>query len=156
MTLLRIMLVLATSLAATGCLAAESGDAGQDGEDEREYVNMSAAGSSGSPFSGAVLADDTLYISGMLGMVNGQLPADPADEARAMLDRIQATLVEAGMSMDDLVHVTVYTTDLSLYGIFNEVYRSYFTGPFPARAFIGAGSLLNGARFEMQSIASQE
>ena len=156
MTLLRMMLVLAASLAATGCLAAESGDAGQDEEDEREYVNLSAAGGTGSPFSGAVLADDTLYISGMLGMVNGQLPADPADEARAMLDRIQATLEEAGMTMDDLVYVTVYTTDLSLYGIFNEVYRSYFTGPFPARAFIGAGSLLNGARFEMQSIASQE
>lgn len=125
-------------------------------DDERRYVNMSAAGGTGSPFSGAVLADDTLYISGMLGTINGQLPADPADEARAMLDRIQATLVEAGMTMDDLVQVTVYTTDLALYGVFNEVYRSYFSGPFPARAFIGAGSLLSGARFEMQSIAAQD
>jgi len=127
-----------------------------DTDDERRYVNMSAAGGSGSPFSGAVLADDTLYISGMLGTIDGQLPADPADEARAMLDRIQATLVDAGMTMDNLVYVTVYTTDLALYGVFNEVYRSYFSGPFPARAFIGAGSLLSGARFEMQSIASQE
>lgn len=122
-------------------------------DNERSYVNASAPGGDGSPFSGAVLVDDTLYVSGMLGLENGQVPADPADEARNMLNSIQATIEEAGMSMDDLVHVTVYTTDLALYDVFNEVYRSYFTETFPARAFIGAGSLLRGAHFEMQSIA---
>lgn len=128
-----------------------------DDDAERSYVNMSAAGGSGSPFSSAVMVDDTLYISGMLGRTaSGELPDDPADEARAMLDRIQATLEDAGLTMDDLVYVTVYTTDLELYGVFNEVYRSYFTGPFPARAFIGAGTLLSGARFEMQSIAARD
>lgn len=124
-----------------------------DDDSERRYVNASMAGSEGSPFSGAVMVDDTLYVSGMLGLENGQVPADPADEARNMLNSIQATIEDAGMSMDDLVHVTVYTTDLALYDVFNEVYRSYFTEVFPARAFIGAGSLLRGAHFEMQSIA---
>lgn len=154
MNLIRALLVITASMIFSACAVTVSDR--DDDDDERSYVNMSAAGGSGSPFSGAVRSDDTLYISGMLGMVNGQLPEDPADEARAMLDRIQATLEQAGLTMDDLVYVTVYTTDLSLYGVFNEVYRSYFTGPFPARAFIGAGSLLNGARFEMQSIASLE
>ena len=57
------------------------------------------------------------------------------------------------MTMDDLVYVTVYCPDLSLYGEFNSVYRTYFTGEFPARAFIGSGPLLFGGHFEVQGIA---
>ncbi|HEV8524361.1 MAG TPA: Rid family hydrolase, partial [Terriglobales bacterium] len=62
-------------------------------------------------------------------------------------------LKEAGMTMDDLVFVQVYCTDLSLFPRFNAVYRTYFAKEFPARAFIGTGSLLLGGRFEMQAIA---
>jgi 2-iminobutanoate/2-iminopropanoate deaminase len=121
---------------------------------ERLYINgNSAASGKGSPFSGAVLTGDTLYISGMLGLANGQVPEDPRDEARNMLNAVKAALEAAGMTMDDLVQVTVYTTDLAHYAAFNEVYRTYFTREFPARAFVGAGSLLANARFEMQSIA---
>ena len=105
------------------------------------------------------MVGNTLYISGMLGLVPGQTPpappADPAEEARLMLDNISNTLQQAGMSMDDLVSVTVYCSDLSLYATFNEVYRSYFTSEFPTRAFIASPPLLFDARFEMQSIAVQ-
>ena len=121
--------------------------------DERIYVNPGHPATDSGPFSGAVKAGGTWYISGMLGLVNGEVPDDPAEEARVMLDNIQATLAEAGLSMNDLVHVTVYCSDLSLYGTFNEVYRSYFTEEFPARAFIASPPLLFDARFEMQSIA---
>ncbi|HEY5615313.1 MAG TPA: Rid family hydrolase, partial [Bacteroidota bacterium] len=69
------------------------------------------------------------------------------------LDRYQAILKEAGMTMENLVWVTVYCPDLSLYSTFNEIYRSYFKRDFPARAFIGSGQLLFGGRFEMQGIA---
>jgi len=125
-----------------------------DEADERVYTNPRfASDPEASPFSGAVRADDTLYVSGMLGLENGQLPEDPADEARNLLNSIQATVNQAGMSMDDLVYVTVYASELDNYAVFNAVYRTYFTGAFPARAFIGAGSLLSGARFEMQAIA---
>lgn len=121
---------------------------------DRQYINgNSAASGTGSPFSGAVLTGNTLYISGMLGLAQGRSPATPQEEARNMLNSIKATLEQAGMSMDDLVQVTVFTTDLANYAAFNEVYRTFFTREFPARAFVGAGSLLNGARFEMQSIA---
>ncbi len=70
-----------------------------------------------------------------------------------MLDGVRATLEAAGMTMDDLVYVQVYSTDLSLYDQFNAAYRKYFGKDLPARAFLGAGSLLRGARFEMQAIA---
>ena len=70
-----------------------------------------------------------------------------------MLDDVKATLAAAGMSMDDLVTVQVFCSDVAHYDAFNRVYRTYFTKEFPARAFLGAGTLLFGARFEVQAIA---
>ena len=120
---------------------------------DRTYINGSSAGGDGAPFSGAVMVGDTLYLSGALGLVDGKPPADPADEARAVLDSIKGTLEEAGMTMDDLAYVQIFCSDVSHYGAFNEVYRTYFTDTFPARAFVGAGTLLFNARFEVQAIA---
>ncbi len=121
---------------------------------ERTYINPNhAAQVNVSPFSGAVLSDDTLYLSGTLGLENGQLPADPADEARNVLNSIKTQLEAAGMNMDDLTYVQIFCSDLSLYQVFNDVYRTFFTQEFPARAFIGAGSLLFDAHFEIQAIA---
>ena len=89
----------------------------------------------------------------MLGLENGEVPAEPAEEARNVLDAIKGTLEEAGMTMDDLVYVQIFCSDVSYYASFNEVYRAYFTQEFPARAFVGAGTLLFDARFEIQAIA---
>ena len=107
------------------------------------------------PFSDGVLVGDTFYLAGQIGLdpKTGKPPQDPQQEARLLLDAIKATLAQAGMNMDDLVTVTVYCADLALYDKFNAVYRTYFTKEFPARAFIGSGSLLLHARFEMQGIA---
>lgn len=121
--------------------------------DERSYINGNSAGEDGLPFSGAVMVGDTLYLSGALGLVDGEVPDDPADEARAVLDSIKGTLEAAGLTMDDLVSVQIFCSDVSHYGAFNEVYRTYFTQEYPARAFIGAGTLLFNARFEVQGIA---
>lgn len=126
-------------------VAAQSGD--------RRIVTLS--GRAAGPLFNDVLAGDTLYLSGRLGLdpQTGQPPVDPAQEARNVLEATKAVLAEAGMTMDDLVQVQVFCTDLNLYDAFNTVYRTYFTGPPPARAFLGAGSLLRGARFEVMGIA---
>ena len=107
------------------------------------------------PFSGAILAGNTLYLSGRIGIdpKTGKAPAEIDDELKLLLDRVKATLSQAGMSMDDLVYVQIACTDLSLYDKFNAAYRAQFSKDFPARAFIGAGSLLRGGHFEMQAIA---
>lgn len=107
------------------------------------------------PFSDAVLAGDTLYVAGRLGMdpETGRPPATAEQEARNVLDGIEAVLAEAGMTMDDLVSVQVFCSDVSLYGAFNSVYREYFDDDPPARAFLGSGTLLFGARFEVTGIA---
>jgi 2-iminobutanoate/2-iminopropanoate deaminase len=100
-----------------------------------------------------VQTGDTLYISGMIGLVNGQVPESAAEEARVLLDSIKSTVEEAGMTMDDLVYVQIFSSDVADYDAFNSVYRTYFTQEYPARAFIGVGTLLFNARFEIQSIA---
>lgn len=106
------------------------------------------------PFSNGVLAGNTLYLAGVLGVdADGRIPEDLDKEIRNALERIKAVLAEGGMTMDDLVTVQVFCPDLSLYGKFNDIYRSYFTKEMPARAFIGSGPLLRGAHFEVQGIA---
>jgi 2-iminobutanoate/2-iminopropanoate deaminase len=77
-------------------------------------------------------------------------------EAHAVLDAVKHTIEEAGMTMDDLVSVTIYCTDLQLYDAFNAVYRGYFHGHFPARAFIGIDRLVRGAHFEVTGIATKQ
>ena len=111
----------------------------------------------GPPFSKAVQVGDTLYVAGHLGIdpATGRAPAAVAEEVRRMLDAFSETLARAGMSMDDLVHVTLFCSDVSLYGQFNELYASRFRRAFPARAFIGSGQLLRGARFEITGIAAR-
>ena len=106
------------------------------------------------PFSGAVLVGNTLYLAGTIGLTEEmRVPDSAAEEARLVLDNIKATLEEAGMTMDDLVSVQVFCSDVSHYDEFNRVYRTYFTKEFPARAFLGSGTLLFNARFEVQGIA---
>lgn len=106
------------------------------------------------PFSGAVQVGETLYLSGDIGLdANMKVPDSAAAEARLLLDSFQATLKEAGMNMDDLAFVQVFCSDVKHYDAFNSVYRQYFNKAFPARAFIGVGTLLFDARFEMQGIA---
>ena len=102
------------------------------------------------PFSSAVLAGDTLYIA---GTTDGGAP-DAASGARIVLDNIKGTVEKTGFTMDDLVWVQIFAANLADYAVFNEVYRGYFKNPdLPARAFVGAGSLLGNAHFEVKGIA---
>lgn len=107
------------------------------------------------PFSDAVLAGDTLYISGKIGFdpSTGKPGATPELEARLVMDDLKGTVEAAGMTMDDLVQVQVFCPDLTCFDAFNAVYRGYFPHGFPARAFLGSGTLLFGARFEVMAIA---
>jgi len=124
------------------------------GQPNRRYVNIGGRPTN-LPFSDGVLVGDTLFLSGRIGIDphTMQAAADVDEEIRLMLDGVRSTLEAVEMTMDDLVFVQVYCTHLSLYDKFNNAYRKYFKNDLPARAFLGAGSLLRGARFEMQAIA---
>lgn len=121
---------------------------------KRHYINLPNRRAN-LPFSDGVRIGNTLYIAGRIGLRPGttQVPDDPAEEARNMLNGVQAVLTEAGMRMNDLVYVQIFCSDVSLFDTFNSVYRQYFSGDLPARAFIGSGPLLFGARFEIIGMA---
>ena len=125
----------------------------QGGDSDRKHIV--APERSKFPFSDGVLVGNTLYIGGHIGIdpKTGKPGATAENEARLVMDGIKHTVETAGLSMDDLVSVQVFCSDLSLYDTFNQVYRGYFHGAYPARAFLGSGKLLFGARYEVVGIA---
>jgi 2-iminobutanoate/2-iminopropanoate deaminase len=146
MTSRALIVITAISLSAVAMAAGES----------RQYIAGDRSGDRAAlPFSEGVLVGDTLYVSGHIGIdpKTNQAAKDPQVEAKLVLDAVQQTVRSAGLTMDDLVSVTVYCTDLELYDAFNRTYQGYFHGKFPARAFIGVARLLRGAHFEVQGIA---
>lgn len=121
---------------------------------QRKHVTARTVGI-GLPFSDAVLAGDTLYVSGNIGLdpATGKPPATAQGEARLVLESLQQAVQAAGLSLADMVQVQVFCSDLSCFDDFNAVYKTFFREPYPARAFLGSGPLLFGARFEVMGIA---
>src|ERR1700682_5163787 len=126
------------------CLAVRASD--------RKYVvEPRSADRKGLPFSDAVLAENTLFVAGHIGLdpKTNMPPASPEEEARLVMDGIKQTVESAGLTMDDMVSIQVFCTDLKLYDTFNAVYKTYFHGDYPARAFVGIDKLLRGGRYEV-------
>jgi 2-iminobutanoate/2-iminopropanoate deaminase len=144
-----VVLVVAGVLTVRGALSQPSPQA------TRKVIKL-AGGPIEAPFSDGILAGNTLYLAGRIGLdpKTGKPPEKIEDEIKLLLDSEKDVLAQAGMTMDDLVYVQISCTDLSLFEKFNPIYKSYFTTKdYPAREFIGAGSLLRGGHFELQAIA---
>jgi len=107
------------------------------------------------PFSEGVLLGNSLYIAGHVGLDSktDMPPTSAEEEARLVMDGIKQTVESAGLSMDDVVSMQIFCTDLKLYNTFNVIYRTYFHRDYPARAFLGTANLLRGARYEAMGIA---
>lgn len=111
------------------------------------------------PLSPAVLVGDTLYLSGSTGadpttgrIVEGGL--EP--EVRQIMSNVTTVLRAAGMTLDNVVSVTIYLADMADYARFNEIYRGYFpAGAFPARSAVAVNALARGARVELTMIAAR-
>ena len=150
--MLRLMLRYTSALlllALFGC------EADNQHETEVSYLQMPGMEDLNLPFSSAVRAGDTLYLSGNIGNIPGTL--DLADggisgETRQTMENISAVLQQFGSSMDEVVKCTVFMADMNEWGEMNEVYRTYFKNP-PARSALGASGLAIGARVEIECIA---
>ncbi len=123
----------------------------------KHYPSGGSVVSGPSPaYSAAVEANGTLYISGTTDVTDpatGQRPVDASTGAKVVMNNVKRAVEAAGYTMDDVVWLQIFASDLKDYVDFNAVYRTYFKGPLPARAFIGAGSLLGNARFEVMGMA---
>jgi 2-iminobutanoate/2-iminopropanoate deaminase len=148
-SIVAIVLIVAGVYTVRGAFSQATPQAG------RKVIKL-AGGPVQAPFSDGILVGNTLYLAGRIGLdpKTGKAPEKIEDEIKILLDGEKDVLAQAGMTMDDLVYVQISCTDLSLFDKFNPIYKSYFTTTdYPAREFIGAGSLLRGGHFELQAIA---
>jgi len=121
-----------------------------------EYLNSGKVVPANLPFSEAVRAGDTLYLSGQVGIRPGTMQLVPGgirEEARQALTNIRTSLEAHGYSLADVVKCTVMLADIGEWAAFNEVYRTFFSAPYPARSALGANGLALGARVEVECIA---
>ena len=107
------------------------------------------------PYTGAVMAGDTLYLSGNVGNdpKTGKPPAEFADAVRQAIANQSASLKAAGLSWADVVKVNVYVKDINRYAEFNKIYMSELPSPFPARTFLAVADLPAGGQVEIEGIA---
>jgi 2-iminobutanoate/2-iminopropanoate deaminase len=121
-----------------------------------EFLNSGKVTPTTLPFSEAVRAGDTLYLSGQVGIKPGTLELVPGGvqaESRQALANIKTTLETHGYSLRDVVKCTVMLADIAEWAAFNEVYKTFFSPPYPARSALGANGLAIGARVEVECIA---
>ena len=122
----------------------------------KSAISSSKAPKAIGPYSSALRAGPLLFIS-------GQVPADPATgqmiegdiaaQTRRVLDSIGGLLEAGGLTFSDVVRTTVFLADMNDFAAMNEVYRTYFTEPYPARSTIEAARLPRDARIEIDAIA---
>lgn len=108
------------------------------------------------PYSQAILAGNTIYISGQLGLnpATGDFDADDITvQTKQSLENLKAILAESGFSTKDVVKTTVLLKDIAEFGAMNTVYAEYFTEPFPARAAFQVAALPKGGRVEIEAVA---
>jgi reactive intermediate/imine deaminase len=123
---------------------------------EVTHLNNSGDRTEGLPFSEAVRVGDTLYLSGQIGARPGKMgvvPGGIVPESRQALANIRGVLKSNGLDMRDVVKCTVMLADIAEWGQFNEVYKEFFSEPFPARSAFGASGLALGARVELECMA---
>jgi 2-iminobutanoate/2-iminopropanoate deaminase len=121
-----------------------------------QYFPMPSTGGAPLPFSEAVQAGDTLYVSGQVGILPGTMTLAAGGigpEARQALDNLKAILERHGTSLEHVVKCTVFLADIKEWPAFNVIYREYFKTNLPARSALAASGLALGARVEVECIA---
>ncbi len=123
---------------------------------EKQIINTNNAPSPIGPYNQAVLAGNTLYISGQIAInpATGSIDAkDISAETHQSMQNIKAVLAEAGMDFSHAVKTTIFLSDMSLFSEVNEVYGRYFTGNFPARETVAVKGLPKNVNVEISMIA---
>lgn len=121
----------------------------------RQIIQTDGAPKAIGTYSQAVRVGDQVFLS-------GQIPLDPVtmnlvdggmdSQIRRVFDNLKAVAEAAGGSLDDIVKLNVFLTDLAHFPLVNEIMVGYFTEPYPARAAIGVAALPRGAGVEMDAV----
>ena len=123
---------------------------------EKKIINTKNAPAPIGPYNQAILAGNTLYISGQICIdpASDQLKnKDIQEETHQAMQNLKSILHEAGMSFADVVKTTIFLTDMKRFSEVNEVYGKYFEGNFPARETVEVSALPKFVNVEISMIA---
>ncbi|MGJ7458346.1 RidA family protein [Halomonas sp. MA07-2] len=121
----------------------------------KAVINTDQAPAAIGPYSQAIKAGNTVYLS-------GQIPLDPATmelvsddfeaQARQVFTNLKAVCEEAAGSLGEIVKLNLYLVDLGNFAVVNQVMEEVFEKPYPARAAVGVKALPKGAQFEAEAV----
>jgi len=121
-----------------------------------EVIQTEKAPAAIGPYSQGIVAGALVFVSGQLGLrpETGELVGESVDaQARQALDNLYQVLEEAGTTLNQVVAVDVFLTDMNDFTVFNGIYESYFTDHKPARAVVAVRALPKGGSVEIKCIA---
>ena len=121
----------------------------------KKIVSTHSAPAAIGPYSQAVEAGDTLYISGQLPVdpATGEIPPSIEEQTAQCLKNIYAILCEAGYLKEHIVKCTVLLADIDDFAAMNRIYAEFFTGDYPARVAYQVAALPKGAKIEIETVA---
>ncbi|GAA8338418.1 RidA family protein [Helicobacter pylori] len=122
----------------------------------KEVIHSTLAPKAIGPYSQAIATNDLVFVSGQLGIdvSTGEFKgADIHSQTTQSMENIKAILKEAGLGMDSVVKTTILLKSLDDFAVVNEIYGSYFTEPYPARATFQVTKLPKDALVEIEAIA---
>jgi len=120
----------------------------------RQAIHSAAAPAVIGPYSQAIRAGDTVYLSGQIGLdpVTGNLRDGTEAQTRQVFANLKAVAAAAGATLDDMAKVTLLLVDMADFAQVNEIMASFFTQPYPARATYQVAALPKGARVEVEGV----
>ena len=122
---------------------------------KKEVISSSKAPQAIGTYSQAVKVGNTVYLSGQIPLVPGTMELEPGDmraQIARVFENLKAMTEAAGGSLQDIVKLNVFLTDLGHFPLVNEAMSKYFQQPYPARAVVGVAALPKGAQVEMDAI----
>jgi reactive intermediate/imine deaminase len=122
---------------------------------KKEMIKTDKAPQAIGPYSQAVKVGDTIYLAGQIPLVPETMALENGDmraQIRRVFENLAAVAKASGGSLQDVVKLNVYLTDLGHFPLVNEVMAQYFREPYPARAAVGVAALPKGATVEMDAV----
>lgn len=122
----------------------------------KQIINTLHAPAPIGPYSQAVKAGNTLYVSGQIPLnpATGELVMDSVPvETKQVMENLKAVLIEGGATFENIVMTTIFLSDMGHFAAVNEVYGSYFESTFPARATVAVKTLPKNVNVEISVIA---
>lgn len=123
---------------------------------EKKIINTKNAPAPIGPYNQAIVVNNTIYISGQICIdpSTGSLKnKDLQEETHQVMQNLKVILQEAGMSFNNAVKTTIFTTDMNRFSEINEIYGKYFEGDFPARETVQVSALPRLVNVEISMIA---